>query len=69
MDHPLSLNLRQNAVARAHLAGAEAAALTAKANHLLEAAAAAKRRYFRELETCDLLGGHDSSFAALGVEP
>lgn len=59
MSPDLKLNLRQNACSRAHLAGAEAARLQAAADE-------AKRRYFRELETCDLLGGYHSSFAALG---
>jgi hypothetical protein len=59
MTPDFSLNLRQCACRRAHLAGAEAARLQAAAD-------AAKRRYFRELETCDLLGGYDSSFTPLG---
>lgn len=29
----------------------------------------ARRRYFRELESVDLLGGHDSPFGVLGAEP
>lgn len=59
MNPQLSLALRQSACRRAHLAGAEAARLQAAAD-------AARRRYFRELETCDLLGGYHSSFAPLG---
>lgn len=66
MSPDLKLNLRQCARRRAHLAGAEAAALTAEAARLTEAAAVAKRLYFRELETCNLLGGYHSSFAPLG---
>jgi hypothetical protein len=61
MTPELTLSLRQSACRRAHLAGAEAASLEA-------AARAARRRYFRELETCDLLGGHPSSFTHLGAE-
>lgn len=59
MNPELALALRQSACRRAHLAGAEAARLQAAADE-------AKRRYFRELETCDLLGGYHSSFAPLG---
>lgn len=59
MTPELSLALRQSACQRAHLAGAEAARLQAAAD-------AARRRYFRELETCDILGGHPSTFAELG---
>lgn len=69
MTPDLQLELRRNARRRAHIAGAEAAALAAEAARLTEAAAAAKRLYFRELETADLLSGHRNSFAALGVEP
>lgn len=59
MNPELSLALRQSACRRAHLAGAEAAKLQAAAD-------AARRRYFRELATCDILGGHPSPFDALG---
>lgn len=59
MNPELTLALRQSACRRAHLAGAEATRLQAAADE-------AKRRYFRELETCDLLGGYHSSFAPLG---
>lgn len=59
MTPELALALRQSAARRAHLAGAEAA-------HLEAAAREARRRYFRELATCDLLGGHSTFFDALG---
>lgn len=59
MTPELTLALRQSASRRAHLAGAEAARLQAEANEAL-------RRYFRELETVDLLGGHPSHFSSLG---
>ena len=69
MTPDLRLELRRNATRRAHLAGGEAVILEKQAAELLAAAAAARRRYFRELECASLLGGHRSSFAALGVEP
>lgn len=55
------LNIRQNAARRAHLAGAEAVILEKEAAALLQRAAAARQRYYRELVTVDLLGGHGSS--------
>ena len=68
MTPELRLNIRRNAATRAHLAGAKAAALQAQAQQLLKEAAAAKRLYFRELTTADLIGGHPTSFAHLGEE-
>lgn len=68
MDTQLNLQLRQSAAARAHLHGAEAVILEKEAAALLEQARQARRRYFRELETCDLLGGHESPFSSLGRE-
>jgi hypothetical protein len=59
MNPDLALALRQSACRRAHLAGAEAARLEAAARE-------ARRLYFRELATCDLLGGHSSPFNPLG---
>lgn len=58
---------RHCARARAHIAGNEARRLEQQAARLLEQAAAARRRYFRELATVDALGGElDSPFAPLG---
>lgn len=59
MTPELSIALRQSACRRAHQAGAEAARLEAAARE-------ARRLYFRELATCDLLGGHPTPFDALG---
>lgn len=66
MNDTLKLNLRQCAAFRAHLAGAEAAALQSEADKLQTRAQEAKRLYFRELATADLLGGHTTPFEALG---
>lgn len=60
MTPDLILALRQSACRRAHIAGAEAARLEAVARE-------ARRRYFRELEACDILGGNiPSPFTHLG---
>jgi hypothetical protein len=65
MTPDLTLALRQNTCRRAHIAGAEAASLAT--DGFLAEAAEARRRYFRELEACDILGGHTPSpFAPLG---
>jgi len=65
MTPELTLALRQNIGRRAHIAGAEAASLAT--DGFLAEAAEARRRYFRELEAIDLLGGlSPSPFAPLG---
>lgn len=65
MTPELTLALRQNICRRAHLAGAESAQLAADGHAV--AAAEMRRRYFRELEAIDLLGGlSPSPFAPLG---
>lgn len=78
MTPELRLALRRGCTARAHVYGAEALILEKQAaalpegedpGSLLYAAAAAKRRYYRELAASDTLGGHPSPFAVLGVEP
>lgn len=52
---------------RAHLAGAEALLLEKQAAALQARAAAARRRYFRELEAIDMLSGNTPSpFTQLG---
>ena len=67
MTPELTLALRRSATARAHIYGAEALIFEKQAAELLSAAAASKRRYFRELECANLLGGHRSdTLAALG---
>jgi hypothetical protein len=63
MDHELRVALCRNITARAHLAGADAAELERQA-------AAARRRYWRELAAVQALMGHPWPEAeALGVEP
>lgn len=65
MTHDLILALCQNTRRRAHLAGAEAASLAT--DGFLAEAAEARRRYFRELDACDILAGFGTSpFASLG---
>lgn len=60
------IDLRRCATQRAHLAGAEAVIAEKEAAALLQRAAAARQRYYRELITADLLGGHGPSpFEAL----
>ena len=66
MIEDLKLNLRQCACRRAHLAGAEAARLEAEARDAMQRAAEARCLYFRELATVDRVGGHPTSFDALG---
>lgn len=66
MTPELMLNLRQCACRRAHLAGAQAARLEAEAREATRRAAEARCLYFRELATVDLVGGHPTSFGALG---
>lgn len=58
MTPELALNLRNCAVRRAHLAGAEWVTCEKQAAALLARAAAARLRYFRELTAVDVLGGH-----------
>lgn len=66
MSPDLTLNLRQCACRRAHVAGAEAVILEKQAAALLKRAAAARQRYYREQVSVDLLGGHGPSpFEAL----
>lgn len=66
MSPDLTFALRQSACQRAHLAGAEAVIAEKEAAALLKRAAAARQRYYRELITVDLLGGHGPSpFEAL----
>lgn len=65
MTPELILALRQNTCRRAHIAGAEAASLATDGH--TATAAETRRRYFRELEACDLLAGlSPSPFAPLG---
>ncbi len=66
MTPELTLALRRGCTARAHLYGAEALILEKQAAALQAAASAARRRYFRELASSDMLGGHPSPFTALG---
>lgn len=66
MNFELQQALRASARSRAHEYGAQAVILEKEAAALLTQAAEAKRRYFRELEAVDLLGGHTSVFGALG---
>lgn len=66
MSDDLKLTLRRCAAQRAHQAGAEALIAEKEAAALLDRAAAARQRYYRELITADLLGGHGPSpFEAL----
>lgn len=65
MTPELNLSIRQNACRRAHLFGAEAVILEKEAAKMLQRAAEAKRRYFRELSYIDKLAGHDSPFEVL----
>ena len=66
MRDDLTIHLRRCATQRAHLAGAEAVTLEKEAAALLQRAAVARQRYYRELITVDLLGGHGPSpFEAL----
>lgn len=91
MNHELRVALCHSITARAHLAGAEAAELDARATRihhqfaqsdcdaagiwstiatLYLQASAARRRYWREQEACELLHGRRWPEAeALGVEP
>ena len=82
MNHSLRVALCRSATARAHLAGAEAAELDARAvlssawapfhltNQMLHQSAAARRRYWREVAAVQLLMGDPWPGAeALGVEP
>ena len=83
MNHSLRVALCHSATARAHLAGAEAARWDALPIHrevdpeaqpfiqlFKERAAAARRRYWREVSAVQLLMGHRWPEAeALGVEP
>jgi hypothetical protein len=63
IDHSLRVALCRNITARAHLAGAEAAELERQA-------AAARRRYWREVSAAARLSGMPWPEAeALGVEP
>ena len=92
IDHSLRVALCHSATARAHLVGAEAAELDARAKSLqdeadndaspigavlyrmaaacrLDLADAARRRYWRELEACELLKGRQWPEAeTLGAE-
>lgn len=56
MTPELALNLRNCAARRAHLAGADW--VNASKDGFTEEAATARLRYFRELTTVDILGGH-----------
>ena len=78
MNDTMRVALCRSITARAHLAGAEAAELEALPlprglkTYLArrERAAAARRRYWREVEAAQLLMGHPWPLAeALGVEP
>ena len=63
IDHSLRVALCHNITARAHLAGAEAAELERQA-------AAARRRYWRDVAAVQALMGRPWPEAeALGVEP
>lgn len=66
MNYDLALALRQNTCRRAHIYGAEWVIASKEArtqadptvaDDLLAGAAVARARYFRELESIDLLGG------------
>ena len=66
MSDDLKLTLRHCAAQRAHQAGAEAVLAEKEAANLLQRAAAARQRYYRELITANILGGHGTtSFEAL----
>lgn len=65
MTPELTLALRQSACRRAHYYGAEAVILEKEAAALLQRANIARRRYFRELSTANLLGGHPAPFTHL----
>jgi hypothetical protein len=66
----LLTGLVRQTVNRAHLYGGEAAGLEAEARQLLQRAAAARRRYWRELAAAEALQGHPWADAErLGAEP
>ncbi len=83
IDHSLRVALCHSITARAHLAGADAAELEAQAlslqpvsdaawhqhGQLVARSLSARRRYWREVSSCQLLMGHRWPEAeALGVE-